>query len=579
MVAIGALAIVYSISKNSGIYDWDSGGYWHWSYTHTDKLYSAPTSALNDLWYSITNSDYNLILPTVISLPLRIFGCTFLRYVLINYFMSLVPALFIVFCIFLRLTSGDKKTTRRTWLLALFMLSCFVVPFDALLKGYIDVAELIPISLLLALFLKFQPTKKAKSQILMNVSIGLLLVVTFLFRRYTAFFAVGYVSALVLYSVYCLIRLKRISRRSISTYLKNTIANLAIVGGTSLTVLLVFFNGLVFRILGEDYATLYSAYNADLITKASAFPSILGYFFVALAIFAVVYSLIKRKYRKISVFCVTSIIITIIAFWRVQIMGCHQMYTINIQVLILDFLGLYFIMQLPKKVPFTICKIIVLALIALEPLHFFSTHIQKIIKPIDPMFSECFNPIYHSDLDSLRSLRDYLNESNDGNYVYVLASSPILNSDTLKVMDRPKVENAVMNLVDSHNIDLRDGFPEIFFAAHTIVTTNPIQTHLKEGSQEIIRYLSELIQQPDSYLGRHFVKDDKEFSLQKDVTALVYHKISPLDDEDYEKLTNYFDSLYPDHQARFGDRIHAFQEDYKQADHSKEVYYVRQSSR
>ena len=88
-----------------------------------------------------------------------------------------------------------------------------------------------------------------------------------------------------------------------------------------------------------------------------------------------------------------------------------------------------------------------------------------------------------------------------------------------------------------------------------MVVTNPVELHLPEGTQEVVRFLSEEIKKSDSPIGRHFEKLDRSYLLDDNVTAYIYKKISDFETSDYQYLANYYDSYYPGMEEMFSDRI------------------------
>lgn len=547
----GLFALIYHTSHNSGIYVYDSGGYWVWSYQHTNKLYSTPDIAMEDLDKSIVDSDYNLILPTVISLPLKVFGYTYLRYSCINYLLFFVPALFILLCTFIKLTEKDKNKTRNFWT-GIITLACLAIPLVSILQGYIDVAIMIPITLVFAITITYDPLKTVRGQITKGLLIGILLAVAFLFRRYAAFFVVGYAITMAVYCIYSLIAIRK--KQKIGISIKNILLNALCITIPMLVILLGFFSGLIFRILGENYTELYSAYNDTLINKILTVITHFGIVILLVSIIGFIVSFVKKKNQKISFFCLSSFVIIAALFFRVQNMNGHHIYTITPQIYILLFLGIAFIFSLKKLLVVKILTVIILMISALSCL---STRVFNITSHVSQLFQlHYYNVLHRDDIATVREIRDYLNniEQKD-KLIYVLSSSVPFNSDTLMVMERPTKDNAVTGLVKSHDVDLRDGFPGVFFDANIIVTTDPIGTHLPDGSQQIISYLAEQVQDSDSYIGRHYEKDEKEFKIMDDITVKIYYRTSNLTAEDYDTMRDYYDKSYSEQHKIFRDRI------------------------
>ncbi len=546
IVLLGFILCIFSLSKNSFIYYWDYGGYWTYSFDYMDTLYRSPSDGIALLWESILNSDYNLILPLIISLPLKIFGITFSRYVIINYFMFCVPAMFIAFSLFIKISKQKKLFSH---LAGFLILATFIIPLKAMLMGYIDIAIMIPAVLLLSLIIDYKSTDSPKRNMAKNISIGLLLVISFLFRRYSAFFLVGLILSFFL--VELAKNLKNTHKNKLlKTNIKQLLLNFSSIGVTTLGTLLIFFSPLVFRVLNDNYSEMYVGYDTDLITKIQSIFNYSGWVFIALSSFGFIYSHYKKINRKIATVSILSILFTCILFFRVQRMDPHHFYTILAPIMLLSYLGLYYLLNLKKW----ILSIPVVMVILLNPIYFFSTTAQNTLSPIAPLFSAHHEPLVRNDINSLKSLEEYLKNDTTGS-IFVLASGSILNADIVRSLDKPYKKIAIDRQLTTNDVDLRDGFHSDFLRADLIITTDPIQTHLANNSQEIIRYLAEQIQDPNSYIGKHFEKASATFALDSNTTVYIYHKTSEFSHQDLEQISDYYMELYPTHPELFKERI------------------------
>ena len=231
-------------------------------------------------------------------------------------------------------------------------------------------------------------------------------------------------------------------------------------------------------------------------------------------------------------------------------MDPHHFYTILAPIMLLSYLGLYYLLNLKK----CILSIPVVMVILLNPIYFFSTTAQNTLSPIAPLFSAHHEPLVRNDINSLKSLEEYLKNDTTGS-IFVLASGSILNADIVRSLDKPYKKIAIDRQLTTNDVDLRDGFHSDFLRADLIITTDPIQTHLANNSQEIIRYLAEQIQDPNSYIGKHFEKASATFALDSNTTVYIYHKTSEFSHQDLEQISDYYMELYPTHPELFKERI------------------------
>ena len=554
IVLIGFLLVVFSMSKNNFIYYWDYGGYWTASYTHMNSMFLNPFEAVANLYKSIVESDYNLILPTVICLPLKIFGYTFSRYVYINYFIFMVPTWVIMLFLFKKIGEKIGIAKNKVFGIAILNIATFTFLFIAMLLGYIDIACLIPSSLLALLLLDYNPTEFSKKQVKRDVLISLLLLATFLFRRYFAYYVIGYVVAILVFSLYRLYSLRK--QKNIKKIIKNELLNIIVIGGVASLILIVFFNGLIFHILSSNYSQQYEGYNLPYAEKMGQLVSRFGIVVLALSIFGTIFSFLNRENRRIVALSVVSILTTVFLFFRVQRMDVHHTYTIVIQIMILSYVGLLSLRKIKVKGQ-PIVEYVAIGLLAIQPINCFSENFNAYIGSASIIFSEHNSPLRRNDIPKLKELEEYLNSINKeyDKKIYVAASSGILNSSILEALEKPYSNHAINGLQNTSDVDLRDGFPSAFLTSDIIVTTSPVQLHLAKGTQEVVEYLNDGVKDEKSIIGKHFTKMDKEYILDNDVKVQIYYKISDFEDSDLQSISKHFSDKYPGQDKLFSDRI------------------------
>lgn len=102
LVCVGILH--YLVLQNRFVYYWDYGGYWTSSYEFVRQMYSAPLEGLEHFRHSLRHDDYNLLLPSLIGIPLKIFGFDFTTYVTINAICFFIPSCIIFAAVSYRIT-------------------------------------------------------------------------------------------------------------------------------------------------------------------------------------------------------------------------------------------------------------------------------------------------------------------------------------------------------------------------------------------------------------------------------------------------------------------------------------------
>ena len=560
-LCLGFLLCLYLVSQNNFVYYWDYGGYWTKSYTTMGNLFRHPLGTVKAVYLS-TSEDYNDILPLLISVPLKLFGYTFTKYIALTYLMFLVPVWIIVTSIIWKIIRNDhkefmmKNMEHKLFSFTVFLVATFTPFYYAMLHGYIDVACMIPALLAILLFMDYDALSLDKKQVTRSILISGLILTAFLFRRYFAYFGVGYVSALFLYSMYQIINVRGCSEWKVK--FRNAILNLIIIGSVASSILLVFFHRLVFKILKTDYAFQYKAYDADLMTKLHAIITQLGPITLLLAGVAILLAIISKRARKLTLFCACSMVVTIATFFHVQSMGQQHIYTIAGSACILMILGIYQIIALlNKRIYKNVIALGLAAFLAVGTMNCFFPAIRPYVAVISTVYAQVYNPMKRNDIDQLHSIADFLNNLTDGTdkHVYICASGGILNYSVMYALDKPYVNGALHNTYRTSDVDLRDGFNPDFLKADYIVVTDPVQLHLPKGTQEVVRFLCEEIKRHDSPIGRHFKKLNQSFPLDNNVTVSIYEKESSFEAADYEYLADYYDRHYPGHEDLFSARI------------------------
>ena len=571
----------YLISQNQFVYYWDYGGYWTASYSYMHSLFEEPGETIAALYRSVLYEDYNLILPAVIALPLRIFGDSFRTYVLVNYVCFFAPVMFVLLSGGLKLLRKGQLMEGTGFRLSLYVLLCGLFTFNvfylAMLAGYIDIACLLPASLTVLLMMDYDAVSLGKRQIIRDVLLSLLLLQTFLFRRYFAFFIVGFVFALAVCSAGTAgepisnaergMRNSELPLRRRCEGLLKAAGNLLVIGGTALLILLVFFLPLLKAVVTNHYAEQYAAYDAPLSRKTGDIAVYYGLFVPALAAAGLAAAVWKKRLRRESVFLALCIFGAAASFFRVQAMGVQHIYILAVPFALLALSGIGQVCCLVPSAPgrkavAAVCA----AVLACGCVYGFFPAARQILAPGRKLYPASHQALRRNDLDELQELADYLNSYTVPWHksFYTLASGPALNADILRSLEKPENDNAVRNELPTADVDLRDGFPNWFFMADYVVVTDPVDLHLPAGTQEVVRALAGEVTSSASPIGRHFRAMKRTFMLGNNTAVTVYQRVSDYEPADIEYLKAYYNGLYPDYPELFSDRFDVVLEDFAQ---------------
>lgn len=549
-VIFGVVLTVYWMGQNQFVYYWDYGEYWRMSVQRMDYLFSHNIlDALVSFFASVNGDDYNNFLPSVVALPLKIFGCEFSTYVLINHVMFLVPAVLVQALCVEKLASGRGGKAGWAFAAAVALGTIFPANYYAMYQGYIDVAVLLPISIAVYLLIDFDFRKATLTK---DIAVAAILLIAWISRRYVVYFIIGYVAALVIKAAALLWK-----ERDRGAFLC-VVKHFCVIGGVSIGALLVYFRPFLLRALVTDYGEMYSAYNAPLLRKVRDLVNSFGAVTLLAAAAAGVLCFVKRKNRVNFTALLALAAVETAAFWQTQNMGVHHRMLINVPLFLCCMLawgfvpgkeaaprdgrrlGRYGALLCALALAVNFCQ-------AMLPVPA-AVHVRG-------LFSEKYQPMRRGDMEQLEALAEYLNGEtlNTDQRIYVAASGPVLNCDILRKLYAPDTMNGVPNMYNTSDVDLRDGFPAVLLEADYVVATQPVQLHLNSG-QEVVSYPAELIQDGSSYMGRHF-EEIQRFELDGGVIAKVYVRTSAWEPGDLEQMRDYFNALYPGYEEMFGGRI------------------------
>ncbi len=551
--SVVALILCYQlVAQNHFIYYWDFGGYWTSSYTLMNDLFTHPYEAFKHIRHSVAHDDYNLFLPLLLALPLKLFGYTFLHYVMLVCAFFLLPTAFFLSSVCWKLLEPQERCP-RVFFAILLLVFTFNALYGATLCGYADAGCLMPATLAVLLAVDCDLTVWNRQQKRRDVFIALLLVCSFLMRRYFAYFIVGYMVALVV----CTLSITCAYHQGWKAALRSMAKNLGAIAGTALVTLLVFCAPMVKHVLTTNYAQQYQGYDLPFGDKIIGVSGYFGFFVIGMIIVALLAAALMKRWRRMTAFSFVTAIVTMLYFFMVQAMGIQHIYTLCVPVFLLLFLAYMQILRPFGKVRIVL-SVVLGFFLAIGTLRSFQLLPQEFPGPVAAAYpAVTFHPMQRSDIAELHALADYLNDQADpeGKDIYLLASGSVLNSSVLDCLDKPYGTKPVHRLFGTNDVDLRDGFPKNFLKAEIVVVTDPVELHLAPGSQEVVRYLAECVQNPSSPIGRHFQKDAQEFILNKGRQVFVYHKVSEFTQEDLQALADYYTERYPGQEKIFSDRI------------------------
>lgn len=530
-----------SLSTLQSIPYWDYYAFWMRTLNIAEYMKNvSPLQFGKLLLDSINIDEYNILLPAIIAFPLNTMGKSYQSFILLNCLLFLLPTYFIYGLIAVKLVINTEHKPSKIFLLGIFLSAILPIHYYAAFKGYIDVAYLLPLSICIYILVDFDFRRISVSR---NISLSLLLILSWVSRRYVVFFIIGFIIAMLIKAFSVIIK-----DRSLNT-IKIILYNFLLIGGISLSILFVFFRQFLFRALFTNYSNIYSAYNAPLPTKIHNLISSYGLFMVIILSIIGFICFRNRYNRSLFVALICMLFATSISFFQVQNMDIHHRMLLSIPscTILLFLLNYIPTRKTPIRKNDATTSFLFYPCILLLVFNFLF-----VFSPISSngktnfIFPEQYKPLHREDMVQIQTIVNDLNllTENTSDCIYVAASGHTLNNDTLSKSKLPEQLFAVNNLFGTKEVDLRDGFPIEFFFSKYVVTSSPIELHLYSG-QEIIRYFAEGIQNPKSVIGKHYI-EIATYELQNEVTAKIYMRIEEFSEEDLRTVCYFFNELYPD---------------------------------
>ena len=452
------IGLVYT-TKSKTIYFWDNATYWDMSRAVLSG--SLKGSFWNSVYNSIGASDYNYIAALPSAGWMYIFGTSRASYVAGLIVMYLFPAVVLIYHLASKLSKAPCAAFTAAVCLVPAMLYIAIV-------GFADVGGLI---MMLGCYDLYFTESEKEDGVLRYIAIGALLVLSMVFRRYYSFFAVSFLTAMVMD---CILFGKQWK-------------NVIIVGITSVVILVGAFTPFVTDILLRNYSELYSGYKFPIMTDIRFITRYFGLvFIIAAAVVPFISSINRKDHRPIFVWL--QLVICAVMFIATQTHSVHHM-LLYVPAFII--LAIFLVNCIEKK--WILIAVALLSLCcAISP--YIKRDQPKNIQEIShlslfPSFSmrpEVFDNAYDV-VKVKRKLDEYIPE---GAQCRVMASSFTINDSVLRNAE------ASLNLRTNRNGDYivalpdvdsrdKDRLDEIYYADYILVAF-PAQTHLAPENQTII---------------------------------------------------------------------------------------------
>lgn len=453
-----AAGFIYT-GRSRYIYFWDDSTYWDISRSAAKSLTGG--NWLRTVYDSIGTMDYNYVAALPSALWVRLFGESRMAYVIGLITMYVVPSEILVYRLSVKL--AEKR-------LFAFLTAVLTLPVTLYMAciGFVDVGGVLMGLICYNLYYSRDGIAKKWYRF---AAIGALLMLMMIFRRYFAFFAVSFVTAMV---VDCLL-------------FKGKTRNLIIVCGVVGLLLITVFRDFLTGILLKDYGTLYSGYKYSVMTDMKLITRYYGLIFLAAAFIVPFVSFIKNKeYRP--VFLWLQVLVCASMFMATQ---THGQQHLLMYVPALSVIAIFMTNCVHGRAAFAaVCALAIANTVSPMIDRVQPSNIQQ-IKYLAAVPNYSVKPKQRDYTYEILTLKRNLDKFiPDGAVCGVLSSSFVLNDSILR-----NVEPS-LGVKSNRDGDYIKALPEVdsrdywrldeIYNSEYVLVANPAQIHLAPGEQTIV---------------------------------------------------------------------------------------------
>ena len=545
IIVVGGLIVGLHGKAENTIKTFDYMGFWRRSVEFNDMLFTDPGHALNYLYNSFY-IDYSSLPACFMSLAMFIINKnSFAWFTLIMYIVFVVPAYLLLMILFLMICDHYQKNISKLK----FVISAIVILFACnlypIVLGYTGACGLpFIVYIVILIYLKIYE----KINILYDIIIGLLFIVLVLLRRYYCYWVVGFFVGMFFSYLIVYFKDKNIKKIMI------VLLNLFITGILPLLILIFPLNKLFHIITNTDYAFLYQPMaNGNIIDNFKMLFFIYGWYIMVLFFWGVVYGVLKKELRLISLFLVTQYVFIFCTFCYVQSFGIQHYYLLNITMIIFIVFAHFSLLEYANDNIVKIVSLVTISLFMIQIITGFTFtkfKLNQVLSKLKPIISQtAFEPEYRNDVNTIKKIVNDLIVMSDTQwgYTYVLSSSVNFNCDSILNANFPENINPLPWLIYTKSWDFRDGLPADFFDYRYILTTDPIQVSYGKENQYVIWLLADLIMN-DENVSKYYQLDTKNiYEIDGGIKVFIYKRISEIPLKTKEYVSDMFKEIYPDY--------------------------------
>ncbi|MGA2224767.1 MAG: hypothetical protein ABSH41_10030 [Syntrophobacteraceae bacterium] len=510
---------------------------WFWDYVVYDKITKVVAldirqHGLHHMLQTVKASlsyEYNYVPALPLALAEWIFGRSDRLFLILAISIVYVAPTIISLSYLLHIVSGRRLNGCLSILFSCLALSVYPVIFISPLRGMPDIGGVAILVWLTVNMHNYQSDGTLKiNRIASLVAAGGLIFLLCVFRRWYTFIAIPIVLII-------LCREMLITKEGDAKYVRIVDASKGIVIFLSYMTLcgFAFYWERLMIMANSHYSEAFRAYAGNEFEHAIF---CIGYGPAMIGVLAIALLAWRRQTRLVAVSLVFTLTTSVFLFTHIQGFG-NQHYLFFLPVL--SFAIGAAVTQVYLRRPnvgyvltFFLALCSLLAMISVfNPQRLGKLQTLRVLSNID------MRPPQRSDMEELSLMvHDLGTYASAGKNVCVAASGMQFNQSIVFEVARNSKDPMSSALMDRFlwlgDVDRRDGPAIAFPSCDYVVITEPVSTHLSIREQQVIVYLADSIK-AGTGLGANYRKTGHPYSLMDKCQALVYEKVTPMDNIDW----------------------------------------------
>ena len=516
VLSIIALYLFYivAILTRKFIYYWDYSCYYNFQIKTINYFNNGLIIGIKSFIYSTWEGEYGSFLNFIPQVLFHFTNKSINSY-LISCVLLFIPYLVIPYAILIKRIieiiriNEDKKTI----LFFLLVISFILMPIlhATFIYGQPDVFGIVFILIAMTLTIDYNFKKLEFDRLILILLSTFMLTIC---RRWYIYWIIIYY---FLYIISILIS-------NIKDY-KKILKNIIIYGVIVIVIYSITLLPFIKNTILNNYSSSYSYYsNGGIIYELANQARHIGYLLLIVILGGLLFGIINKKYRKITILGIIQYIMVIIMFTRIQTMGLHH----SLLLLPNYMLGISLFVICICENKKTMSNIIGIIFIIILTANFFWTYQEKNSK----LFTDIkLKTPGERNYNEIKKVTDWLeSQLDDNNMAYMITHNNEFNPDKFRNFYTPNSKVSKYLPYGSAIIGVHK-FPTELFSAKYVITTDPYVPTSVDEKYNIV--FNELVKENKFSLKKEFVMNDK-------IKVLIYERIKSVDEDEKNK---YIDAL------------------------------------